>query len=139
MNLSSQAYNTFNTTWWMLKISYGLVYIVAGADKFTNLIVVWIKYLNLQIPASIEVDPVNFIYIVGIIEIAIGLVTLSKWTKTGAFLIATWLLLIIINLLSLGTFFDIVVRDTLLAISALSLVFLTTIREQLQVRNQSVQ
>ena len=61
-------------------------------------------------------------YGIGIIEIVIGLLTLSHWTKEGAWLIIAWFALIVLNLLSMMTYFDIAVRDTVMAIGAFVLV-----------------
>ena len=129
MNISPSMYQKFNTTWWILKITYGLLYVIAGADKFTNLVVHWQKYLNPMIPNIVGIDPATFMLGVGIVEISIGLLTLTQWTKLGAYLIAAWFAIIVLNILSLMTFFDIAVRDTVLAIGAFALAQLTTIKE----------
>lgn len=130
MNISQSIYHKVTVCWWILKITYGLLFVVAGADKFTNIIVHWQKYLS-PLFSQTGIDPTFFMYGVGIIEICIGLLTLSRWTKEGSWLVIIWFALIVLNLLSMGTFFDIAVRDTVMAIGAFVLVRLTRIRNEM--------
>ena len=83
MNVSQSVYQKVAVSWWTLKITYGLLFIVAGADKFTNIIVHWQKYLS-PLFAQTGIDPTTFMYVVGVIEILIGVLTLTRWTKRGS-------------------------------------------------------
>ncbi|HEX8441625.1 DoxX family membrane protein, partial [Archangium sp.] len=70
-----------NQSWWALKLAYGVVPIVAGLDKFFNLLTNWEQYLS---PLVARVIPAStFMHAVGIIEIAAGLLVLSKLTRLG--------------------------------------------------------
>lgn len=130
MNNSQSICHKVTACWWILKITYGLLFVVAGADKFTNIIVHWQKYLS-PLFSHTGIEPTVFMYGVGIIEICIGLMTLTRWTKEGSWLIVTWFALIVLNLLSMGSFFDIAVRDTVMAIGAFVLGRLTGIRNEM--------
>jgi uncharacterized membrane protein YphA (DoxX/SURF4 family) len=104
----------------VLKAGYGLVPIVAGADKFTNLLCDWEQYLS---PAAERLLPVKgrtFMKLVGVIEIGAGLIVLSKKTRFGAYLVSAWLSGIALNLLS-SRHYDIAARDALLALGAYAL------------------
>jgi len=103
-----------------LRLTYGLVPIVAGADKFFNLLTDWQKYLPHSVSSMLPVDPETFMHIVGIIEIVAGLAVLTKLTRLGAYVVMIWLLLISINLILAG-YFDIAVRDVVIAIGAYTL------------------
>jgi uncharacterized membrane protein YphA (DoxX/SURF4 family) len=114
--------------WWILRITYGVVPIVAGLDKFTNLLTDWTQYLN---PVMLRVLPfpaTTFMYIVGTIEIAAGVLVLSKLTRIGARVVSAWLVAIALNLLLTGRYFDIAVRDVVMAIGAFTLARLTEVR-----------
>src|SRR5438552_729971 len=101
---------------WTLKLTFGLVPIVAGLDKFTNLLVSWDKYL--APPFAGMVPAHGFMMLVGIIEIIVGLgVLLTPWTRLFAWIAAIWLWCIALNLI-IGCFFDIAVRDIVMGISA---------------------
>ena len=112
----------------ILKWTYGLVPIVAGADKFMHLLTDWDKYLAPQIAAILPFAPQSFMNIVGIIEIIAGVLVLVK-PKIGSLVVALWLVGIALNLLLTGQYFDVAVRDTVMAIGAFSLFILSSRKE----------
>lgn len=113
-----------DSTWWGLRLTYGLIPIIAGFDKFTNLLVDWTKYLNPAATKIIPVSPVQFMYAVGVIEIIAGAIVLSRFARFGAFVVSAWLAAIAINLVTMG-YYDIAVRDVAMSIGALTLARLT--------------
>lgn len=119
-----------NATWWALRVLFGLVPIAAGLDKFFNLLTNWEAYLNPLATKMIPLSPATFMHIVGIIEIIAGIVVLSQFTKIGAYVVTVWLVAIALNLLTMGKFLDIAVRDLGLAVAAFSLAQLTAVREE---------
>lgn len=113
----------------LLKATYGLVPIVAGADKFAHLLTDWNQYLA---PAVVELLPVSagtFMSIVGVVEIVAGVLVLTR-PRIGSLVVACWLLAIALNLLLSGQYLDIAVRDVVMAIGAFSLFMLLKGREQ---------
>lgn len=121
-----------NNTWWMLKVTYGLVPIVLGIDKLgIGFITSWTKYVAPQIAALLPISVPHFVYLVGIIEIIAGLIVLSHWTKWGAYIVIAWLGVIVVNLLMIGGLVDIAARDIVIAIGAIALVQLTDIKNSL--------
>lgn len=105
--------------WWALRLAYGLVPIIAGLDKFTNLLTDWTQYLS---PLVARVVPAaTFMHIVGVIEIVAGVLVLSRWTRIGAYVVGAWLIGIALNLVTTGRYFDIAVRDIVMAIGAFTL------------------
>lgn len=68
----------------------------------------------------LPMSPQAFMYLVGIIEIVAGIgVLLPRVTRIFAFVVAAWLTCIAVNLIA-GGFYDIAVRDLVMAISAVS-------------------
>lgn len=122
--------NRLNTPWWALRVLFGLVPIAAGLDKFFNLLTNWEAYLNPLATKVIPLIPATFMHIVGVIEIIAGVVVLSRFTKIGAYVVTAWLVAIALNLLTMGRFLDIAVRDLALAVAAFSLAQLTAVREE---------
>jgi uncharacterized membrane protein YphA (DoxX/SURF4 family) len=104
----------------ILKWTYGLVPILAGADKFTHILTDWDKYLAPVITDIIPLSPATFMSIVGIIEIIAGILVFIR-PKIGSLVVGLWLIGIAINLLLTGQYFDIAVRDIVMAIGAFSL------------------
>lgn len=109
----------------ILHWTYGLVPIVAGADKFANILTDWTKYLAPAVTDIIPLTPAAFMSIVGVIEIIAGIILLVK-VRIGSLIVGCWLLGIAINLLLTGQYYDIAVRDTVMAIGAFSLYMLST-------------
>lgn len=110
----------------LLKFTFGLAPIVAGADKFTNLLTDWPAYLNPSLASVLPFSAHTFMAIVGVIEIVAGILVLIK-TNFGAYLVSAWLVLIALSLLASGKFLDVAVRDLVMAIGAYSLAKLTQI------------
>jgi uncharacterized membrane protein YphA (DoxX/SURF4 family) len=110
-----------------MKIVFGIVPIVAGLDKFTNLLVDWSKYIAPAIAGMLPFSGRTFMYIVGVIEIVAGLgVLATRWTRAFATIVGIWLLGIAVDLL-LARFYDIAVRDVVMAVSAFCLARLAAV------------
>jgi uncharacterized membrane protein YphA (DoxX/SURF4 family) len=110
----------------LLRITYGVMPIVAGLDKFTNLLTHWSDYLGLRVKALLPVDPLLFMKIVGVIEIIAGLLVIIR-PVTGAYVVIVWLICIAIELMIGGFYFDVALRDLVMAIGAFTLAQLTLI------------
>ena len=118
-----------NLAWWVLRIGLGVGPIIAGLDKFFNVIVNWEMYLSPLATKVVPLSPATFMHIVGVVEIIAGLVVLSRWTKIGSYVVSLWLIGIVANLLTTGMFYDLAMRDVELAISAFALAQITAARE----------
>lgn len=112
-----------------LWLTYGLVPLLAGLDKFFNLLTDWPKYLSPWMAGLLPMSPETFMYVVGVIEIAVGLMVLTRWTRLGAWIAAVWLVLIAGNLVTLGLF-DIAVRDLAMAVGAYTLARVAELRHE---------
>lgn len=112
-----------------LQLTYGLVPLLAGLDKFTNILADWSDYLAPWLADLLPVSPEVFLGVVGVIEIAVGLMVLTRWTRIGAWLAAGWLCLIALQLVTLGLL-DIAVRDLAMAVGAYTLARLAEMRER---------
>lgn len=108
----------------ILRWTYILLPIIAGLDKFTDLLTDWDKYLAPVVTDVLPLEAQTFMYIVGVIEIIAGVLVLVK-PKIGSLIVGLWLIGIVINLLLTGQYFDIAVRDTVIAIGAFSLYMLS--------------
>lgn len=115
--------------WKALRWAYGLVPIVAGLDKFTNILADWKQYLSPTVLAVIPFSATTMMYLVGVIEIAAGILVLSKFTRVAAYIVCAWLVAIALNLVMTGRYFDIAVRDLVMATGAFVLAKLTAVRE----------
>lgn len=118
-----------NSSWWALRIGLGVAPFLAGLDKFFNLLTKWELYLNPLALRLVPVAPATFMRAVGVIEMIVGLAILTRWTRLGAYVAAVWLVGIALNLITMGAFLDVAVRDLLLAVAAFTLARLTEVRQ----------
>lgn len=94
--------------------------VIAGADKFLHLLANWDSYLA---PALAKISPLSVhgtMLVVGVVEIVAGLLVALK-PRVGAYVVAAWLVGIILDLLLLGRGYDIALRDFGLCLGALAL------------------
>jgi len=117
------AYDRLTTATTLLKYTYGLVPIIAGLDKYTHLLTNWNKYLAPAIADMLPFSVDTFMSIVGIIEVVAGVLVFIK-PKIGSLVVSLWLVGIALNLLLTGEYFDVAVRDLVMAIGAFSLYLL---------------
>ncbi len=104
----------------LLKYTFGLVPIVAGLDKFTNLLTDWTQYVSTVVADLLPFEAGTFMAIVGVIEIAAGILVLIR-PFIGGYIVAAWLTLIALTLMFSGSYLDVAVRDLVMAIGAFSL------------------
>jgi len=102
----------------ILHFAFALVPLIAGVDKFFNILTNWAQYLSA--PFNVFGNAQTTMMVVGVIEI-IAAVGIWLKPKYFSYVVAAWLLAIIINLLVLGDFYDIALRDFGLMLGALAL------------------
>jgi hypothetical protein len=111
----------------LLRIGFTVAPILFGLDKFAGVLTDdWTRYLSTQFNDLLPGNASDAMHIVGVIEIAAGLVVAIA-PRFGGFLVAAWLGGIIINLLLVGGYGDIALRDFGLLLGALTLARLATV------------
>jgi hypothetical protein len=118
----------------VLRTAFVVAPILFGIDKFFNWMTYWPKYLWVGIPNAISVSPQHFMYGVGVIEVAAGLLVLL-WPRVGSWVVAAWLAGIVTNLIIVSiavgghtqVFWDIALRDFGLMIAAVALARLAAV------------
>ncbi len=110
----------------LLKYTFVIVPIAAGADKFTNLLTNWEQYLNPTLAEMLPFSASTFMMIAGVIEIIAGVIVLKK-TEIGGYIVAAWLTAIALSLLAGFTYADVAVRDLVMAVAAFSMARLSKI------------
>lgn len=126
-NSQASADALVRSIWWTLRVVFGVVPIVAGLDKFFDLLVDWDKYLSPAFRRFIPMNPSTFMYLVGVVEIVVGLLMLfTPWTRVLGWIVAIWLWCIAIDLLTARAY-DIAVRDIVMGISAACLARLSVL------------
>src|SRR3982750_569395 len=110
----------------MLRVTFTVAPILFGIDKFANVLTNdWTKYLSSEYNDILPGSAGDAMHIVGVVEIVAGLVVLLA-PRFGGLLVAAWLGGIILDLLLVGGYGDIALRDFGLLLAALSLSRLAT-------------
>jgi hypothetical protein len=104
----------------LLHLGFVAAPVIAGLDKFAELLTDWDQYLAPAIARTLGGAAHGFMLVVGVVEVLAGLLVALK-PKIGAYVVAGWLGGIILNLLMTGRFFDIALRDFGLMLGALAL------------------
>jgi hypothetical protein len=104
----------------LLHLAFVVAPVVAGLDKFLHLLTNWDKYISPVVRHALPVSAHDFMSIVGVIEIYAGLLVLFR-PREGAYVVAAWLALIMINLVAMGGYLDVALRDLGLCLGALAL------------------
>jgi hypothetical protein len=112
-DLETRAFQLLRTVFVIAPIAFGL-------DKFTNILTDWTIYLAPWIDDIVPGTAEQAMYAVGVIEIVAG-VLVAVAPRFGAFLVAAWLFGIIVDLITLGDFYDIALRDFGLFVAAVAL------------------
>jgi uncharacterized membrane protein YphA (DoxX/SURF4 family) len=108
----------------ILRFCFVVAPVLFGLDKFFNLLTQWPKFLAPLVANTVPVDA--FMRVVGVVEIAAGLLVLVK-PRVGAYIVAAWLLAIIGNLLLIPGYYDVALRDFGLMLGALALARLSSV------------
>jgi uncharacterized membrane protein YphA (DoxX/SURF4 family) len=109
----------------LLRTVFTVAPILFGLDKFAGLLVDWDKYLAPWINDIVPGSAHQAMLLVGVVEIAAGILVAiaPRW---GAYVVALWLAGIIVNLITLGDYYDVALRDFGLFVAALALARLAT-------------
>ena len=121
----------------LLRVGFTIAPILFGIDKFAHVLVDWDKYLAPRLSDHLPGTPHQVMYVVGIIEIVAGLVVALR-PRFGGYLVAAWLLGIIVNLLLIPGFYDVALRDFGLLIAAVALARLATAFPDRQSRSEAL-
>jgi hypothetical protein len=110
----------------LLRIAFTVAPLLFGLDKFAQVLTDdWTRYLAPEFNDILPGSAQDAMYLVGVVEMIAGLVVLVA-PRFGGLLVAGWLTGIIVNLLLVGGFGDIALRDFGLLLGALTLARLAT-------------
>ena len=122
----------------IMRFAIGLMATLAGLDKFFNILADWGSYVS---PVAAQLLPFStdvLMWIVGIVEFAVGISILTALPVLGAYVASAWLLLVAGNLV-LGGHLDIAVRDVVLSISAFTVARLVEVQNGLKIGDMNAE
>ncbi len=118
------------STFWTLRLAIGLTAFLAGIDKVLNLLTNWEQYASPLVLRLVPLSADGLMHAAGVIEAAVGAAILLGWTRPGGYVVSAWLAMIAVNLVTTGHWFDVAVRDLVMACGAFALGRLSEIREE---------
>jgi hypothetical protein len=110
----------------LLYVGFIVAPFVAGLDKFTHFLTNWDEYLAPVVERLLPISGHSFMLLVGVVEMAAAVLVLVR-PRIGAYVVAAWLLGIVVNLLLIPGDFDVALRDFGLALGALALAQLSEV------------
>lgn len=113
----------------ILQVGFIVAPILAGLDKFFGFLTDWTQYLWPSFPNALGIGPEVLMYGIGVVEIAAGVLVALR-PRLGGYVVAAWLCGIILNLVLLGDFWDVALRDLGLALGALALARLASVDDR---------
>ncbi|MGZ7039404.1 MAG: DoxX family membrane protein [Thermoanaerobaculia bacterium] len=119
-----------DSAFWALRIGLGATAFLAGLDKFFNLLTNWEQYVSPLLTSIVPISPATLMHIAGVIEMIAGIAILAGFARLGGYVVAVWLAAIAVSLLTTGRFFDVAVRDVIMAIGAYTLARLAEVRAE---------
>ena len=115
----------------LLRTVFTIAPIAFGLDKFVEVLTDWEQYLAPWINDLTPGSAHQAMLAVGVIEIVAGVVV-AVAPRYGGPLVAVWLAGIILNLVTMGEFYDVALRDFGLLVGALALTALAWGRVQVR-------
>ena len=109
----------------VLRTGFVVAPILFGLDKFTNLLTDWTTYLAPALDRLVPGTATGAMLAVGVIEIVAGIAVAVR-PQFGGVLVAAWLAGIIVNLVTMGEYYDVALRDFGLLVAALALALLAS-------------
>ncbi len=124
---SSSDIKKLTIIWWLLKITYGLYWGSIGIDKFFGLVTesenrvgnITLSLLPLSLPRLLQV--------VGIAEILIAFLILTRWPRYGAYAGITLMVAIVLNLVAMGAHYDIAIHGATIGMGMIAFLILTNV------------
>lgn len=109
----------------LLRTVFTIAPIAFGLDKFLGLLTDWEQYLAPWVNDLVPGDAHQAMLAVGVVEILAGVLVAAR-PALGGYVVAAWLLGIIVNLVTMGDYLDVALRDFGLLVGALALARLAT-------------
>jgi hypothetical protein len=104
----------------LLRTVFTVAPILFGLDKFFGLLTDWEMYLAPWVNDLVPGTAHQAMLMVGVIEIVAGLLVAVR-PGIGGYVVAAWLVGIILNLVTMGEYLDVALRDFGLFVAALAL------------------
>jgi hypothetical protein len=104
----------------LLQWTFAGLPVMAGLDKLTGTFVPWEGYIASQVALAVPLSAQSLVRVAGLIEVLAGLSVALK-PRVGAYVVAGWLALVVVNFVIGGVHLDLALRDFALLVAAVAL------------------
>ena len=132
MVVSRIGYQKFMKAYWLLRTTFGLLFLLVGIDKFFNFLVNWQQFLCPLTVDYVSISPFILIRLFGLYQIILGLFLFSRWTLLSAYAALLTLIFIFFNLIGTSDLYIVMGHDVIMIMLAITLIFLTNIEHGIQ-------
>lgn len=113
-------------TWWILRISYGLLFILVGTDKFFNALTQWQQFIGTA-TGYMPMPPVFILKVLALLQIIAGILLFTPWLLAGIYLMFGLLGIIFLSLITASSGIVVIAHDIFMIINVYVLLQLTGI------------
>jgi hypothetical protein len=132
MNISTVTYQKLNHTWFIIRITYGLLFLILGLDKFARIMVTnWPDLISPVIHNIVHVPVDVILFLSASFELILTFLIFTHWPRLGGYLGALWLGAWTINYFHLESAWAMALSAAVMAIGSFTLGRLTTIKERI--------
>ncbi len=125
----NSASKKLSIAWWILRVTYGFLFILVGADKFFNRLTDWHQFVGATASHFLPISGNLLLHFFGAVQILAGILLFTRWILYGIYLIFALLLIIFVNLFSAPTSFIVIGHDIAMIVGIIVLWQLTMIRK----------
>lgn len=130
MKLSHTGYQRLSAAWWLLKLTYGAFFLWSGAYKLLGSTEQLSGMVSTYFKAISPFSLTDFFTLFAWVELIIGLMIFTIFTRIGAYLGALLVLAICVNLFMLDSFFTLAITNLVIAAGLIALGLLTGTKKQ---------
>lgn len=131
MEVSLRTYSKLDYTIQILQLAYALFFTITGVDKFFNFLLPWYQFISPYILTYATFSAIALSVAVGILELGIGILCVTKWARLAAYCGALWFLLLALNLITVPTHAYLALFYALASVGALVLARLIAIKQRI--------
>jgi hypothetical protein len=132
MNISTVTYQKLNHTWFILRITYGFLFLILGLDKFARIMVTnWPDLMSSHIQHIVHIPVDVILFLSASFELTLTFLIFTHWPRLGGYLGALWLTAWTVNYMQLESAWAMAVSALVMAIGSFTLGRLTTIKERI--------
>ena len=128
MEVSLRTYSKFDYTIQLLQFAYALFFSITGIDKFFNFLLPWYQYISPYVLNYATFSTIALSVAIGIVELGIGILCVTKWARLAAYCGALWLFIFAVNLATVPAHIYLALCYALASVGALALARLIAIK-----------